>query len=62
MFRRLLLEDTAAIFTLVAFATASTIFLSIAWRAIRMPRHQVDRFSQLPFNSESASVSHDSKA
>lgn len=62
MFRRLLLADSAAIFTIVAFVTAATIFLAIAWRAIRMPRTQVDRFANLPFHSESAAARHDPNA
>jgi len=53
MFKRLLLDDTTAIFTLLAFVTAAVIFIAIAWRAIRMPREQVDRFANLPFNADS---------
>jgi hypothetical protein len=59
MFKRLLLDDSAAIMTIVAFATASVIFIAIAWRAIRMSRAQSDRFANLPFNSDSA-ARHDS--
>ena len=65
MFRRLLLEDSAAIFAIVALVTAAVIFLAIAWRALRMPPAQVDRFANLPFTSEAASESaaarHDAK-
>ena len=49
MFRRLLLEDSATLFTIVAFVTAFTIFVTIAWRAVRMKPTQVDRFARLPF-------------
>ena len=52
MFRRLLLEDSAAWFTLVAFITAVSVFIPMLWRALRMPRHQVARFAALPFASE----------
>jgi hypothetical protein len=51
VFRRLLLEDTAALFTLVAFFTAVSIFVTIAWRALRMRRPQVERFENLPFGT-----------
>ncbi len=61
MFRRLLLEDTTALCALVAFVTVATIFVAFAWRALRMPRPQIDRFAHLPFNSESAAVHHDPK-
>ena len=41
MFRRLVFEDSAALFTLVAFITAVSIFVSITWRALRMKRPQL---------------------
>ncbi len=62
MFRRLVFEDSAAIFTIVAFVTAASIFISIAWRAVRMPRTQVDRFANLPFNSDTPVARHDHSA
>lgn len=49
MFRRLVFEDSAALFTIAAFVTALSIFVTIAWRAIRMKRPQVERFENLPF-------------
>ncbi len=49
MFRRLIFEDAAALFTLAAFVTAVSIFVTIAWRALRMQRRQVARFENLPF-------------
>jgi hypothetical protein len=49
MFRRLLLEETATLFTVVAFVTAASIYGGIAWRALRMKRAQLDRFARLPF-------------
>ena len=48
MFRRLILEHWMSLFTLVAFVTARSIYLSIGWRALRMPREQRDRFANLP--------------
>ena len=49
MFRRLVFENSAALFTLVAFITAVSIYLTISWRAIRMKRSQVAQFANLPF-------------
>jgi hypothetical protein len=51
MFRRLVLEDSAAIFTLVAFITAVSIYLGFAWQTLRMKRGQVARFENLPFET-----------
>ena len=43
MFQRLILEDSAALFTLAAFITTASIFLSVSWRALRMNRSQIGR-------------------
>jgi hypothetical protein len=51
MFRRLILDHSAAIFTVVAFITASTIYVVFAWRALRMKRDQLARFENLPFET-----------
>lgn len=51
MFRRLVFENSAAFFTLAAFVTALSIYLMIAWRALRMKRPQVERFENLPFET-----------
>ncbi|MCU0791664.1 MAG: hypothetical protein MUE42_02155 [Opitutaceae bacterium] len=48
MFRRLILEHWMSLFTLVAFSTALSIYLTCAWRALRMPREQRERFARLP--------------
>lgn len=53
MFRRLILEDYAATFTIVAFLVAVSIFTAIVWRALRMNRAQVARLENLPFTTES---------
>ena len=52
MFRRLVFENTAALFTIVAFVTAASIYVAFAWRALRMKRPQVSRFENLPFEVE----------
>ena len=62
MFRRLIFEDSAALFTIVAFITAVSIFVMVAWRALRMKRPQVERFAQLPFATETPAARHDSAA
>ena len=52
MFRRLVFENYAALFTLAAFITAVSIYLMITWRALRMKRPQIERFENLPFEIE----------
>lgn len=59
MFRRLLLDDWMSIFTLVAFVTALSVYLTITYRALRMRRGQVERFAQLPFQDESVARRHE---
>ena len=51
MFRRLVFENSAALFTLAAFITASSIYVTIAWRALRMKRPQLAHFENLPFET-----------
>ena len=34
MFRRLVFEETAALYTIVAFITAASIYVTFAWRAL----------------------------
>jgi hypothetical protein len=50
MFRRLILENWMSIFTLTAFATALSVYLSITWRALRMKPVQSERFARLPLD------------
>ncbi len=52
MFKRLIFENWVAIFPLVAFVTAASVYLSITWRALRMKRAQIDQFANLPFNDQ----------
>lgn len=51
MFRRLVFENSAALFTLAAFIAAATIYVTFAWRALRMKRPQVAHFANLPFGT-----------
>ncbi|MCX6952269.1 MAG: hypothetical protein NTV51_08905 [Verrucomicrobia bacterium] len=62
MFKRLVLEESATLFTLVAFITASSIYLTISWRALRMKRPQLARFENLPFAIETPAARHDTDA
>ncbi|RFC49278.1 MAG: hypothetical protein DUW69_001001 [Verrucomicrobia bacterium] len=61
MFKRLILEDSSIWYLITAFVTAATIFLIITWRAVRMPRAEVDKFAQLPFTTD-ADERHDPSA
>lgn len=59
MFRRLVLEHSAALFTITAFVTAASIYLSIFWSALRMRRQQVQRFENLPFETATPAAHHE---
>ena len=62
MFKRLVLEDSATLFTLVAFITAVSFFVTISGRALRMQRPQLERFENLPFATETPAARHDTDA
>ena len=49
MFNRIIYGDSTAIFTIVAFGFAASIFITISWRALRMKRTQVEHYENLPF-------------
>jgi hypothetical protein len=51
MFRRLVFENSAALFTIAAFITAASIYVTFAWRALRMKGAQIARFENLPFET-----------
>lgn len=59
MFKRIILGEYAGIFAIVAFAVTAAIFLWFVWRAYGMRQEQSDRFANLPFNSDSDDVRHD---
>jgi len=59
MFRRLVFENSAALYTIVAFITAASIYVTFAWRALRMKRAQVARFENLPFDTPTPSARHE---
>ncbi|MCC6416459.1 MAG: hypothetical protein IT582_11170 [Opitutaceae bacterium] len=60
MFKRLILDDYAAVCTTVAFIVVASIFSTAIWRALRMPRAKSDQMAGLPF--ESSSHRHDKRA
>lgn len=61
MFRRLIFEDSAALFTIAAFITAATIYVTLGWRALRMKRPEVERFESLPFATQTPAARHESE-
>jgi hypothetical protein len=61
MFRRLVFENSAALFTIVAFITAASIYVTFAWRALRMKRPQVTRFENLPFDTATPAACHEAE-
>lgn len=52
MLRRLIFENWAILCTLIAFATALSIFLFIAYRALRMSRKDASRIASIPLEKE----------
>ena len=61
MFRRLLFDDWVMIFPLVAFITATSIYATLTWRALRMRRSQVEHFARLPFENETTVSLHEAE-
>jgi len=59
MFQRLILEDSAALYTIAAFAVASSIFVAVAWRALLMKRSATDRLANLPFETATPASKHE---
>ena len=59
MFQRLVFDHTVLTIALVAFLTSATIFVAFFWKAMRMQRPKVDRFAQLPFQTETPAARHD---
>ena len=55
MFRRLLIEEWTTVFTLVAFVTALSVYVTVFYRTLRMGRAQADHLAQLPFEKDETS-------
>lgn len=60
MFKRLIIDEAATIFTFVSFLVSSSIFVIFLWRALRMKKSQVEHFENLPFETENPSARHES--
>jgi len=58
MFQRLVLHDSAVLYTIAAFAFAVSIFVAVSWRALRMRRSELNRLAELPF-ATATPASHD---
>ncbi|MDX2187221.1 MAG: hypothetical protein SFV32_09835 [Opitutaceae bacterium] len=50
MFKRLIFDHWVVLFPIAAFVTASVIYCTIAWCAVRMRRPQTERLANLPLN------------
>ena len=59
MFRRLVFENSAALFTIAAFIVAATIYFAFVWRALRMNRGELVHFENLPFDTATPSARHE---
>lgn len=56
MFRRLFADQGSLPIMLIAFITALTIFLYIAYRALRMSRSDARRIANIPLEGEERKV------
>jgi hypothetical protein len=59
MFQRLILHDSAALYTIAAFAVAASIFVAVAWRALLMRQSETDRLGRLPFETPTPASQHE---
>ncbi len=59
MFHRLVQDEAALFFTLLAFLTSASIYGVFLWRALRMKRSQVEHFENLPFTTDQSSARHE---
>ena len=60
MFRRILIEDWTTIFTLAAFVTVASIYLTMLYRTVRLRRSEVEELSQMPLADDSGAVTQNS--
>jgi hypothetical protein len=59
MFDHVVYGDSAEVITIVAFAAAFSIFVTITWRALRMHRPQIDHLANLPFSTATPAAAHE---
>jgi hypothetical protein len=62
MFDHVVYGDSAKVITMVAFAAAFSIFVTISWRAVRMKRPQIDHLANLPFSTATPEAAHESQS
>lgn len=60
MIARFIVAHLTALSTAAAFAVAASIFIAVAWRAIRMRTPQIDHMAQLPFETPTPACTHES--
>jgi len=60
MIIRFFISHLTALSTAAAFAVAASIFIAVAWRAVRMRSPQIDRFAHLPFETPTPACTHES--
>jgi hypothetical protein len=58
MFQRMILHDSAVLYTIAAFSFAVSIFVAVSWRALRMRRSEIKHLADLPF-ATATPASHD---
>lgn len=59
MFRRIIIEQWTVIFTIIAFITAASIYLTCVWRTWRMRRPDIARMAELPFTDDPPASRHE---
>jgi hypothetical protein len=59
MLHRLISDHLALCCTLVAFFTSASIYFAFFWRALRMKPGQIERFANLPFETDTPAARHD---
>ena len=59
MFSRLIFDHLALGCALVAFLTSASIYLAFFWRALRMKPDQIERFANLPFETDTPAARYD---
>ena len=56
MFRRIIIEDWTVIFTIAAFITALSVYVTVFYRTIRMRPAKSEQLAHLPFEDETATT------
>jgi hypothetical protein len=59
MFSRLVFDHLQLACALVAFVTSASIYFAFFWHALRMKPGQVERYANLPFETDTPASRHD---